>query len=114
MPFGASVARGARNPAGQRGRLLHPGRHLRLVEIVLVDVDPARVLPRASGWNGSQRRASEEGHLDVVREGMEGDEPALALDAVEGRVPPHGLAHAGDVAHDERVEASPDVAFPAR
>ena len=34
--------------------------------------------------------------------------------AVEGRVPFDGLAHAGDGAHDERVEAAPDVAFPAR
>src|SRR5207244_4862923 len=36
--------------------------------------------------------------------------PALALDAIEGRVPLHGLAHAGDGAHDESVEAAPDVA----
>src|SRR5437764_4382004 len=69
-----------RNPAGQRGGLLHPGRHLRLVEIVLVDVDPARVLARASGWNRSQRCASEEGHFDVVGEDVEREEPALALD----------------------------------
>ena len=45
---------------------------------------------------------------------MEAEEPALALDAVEGRVPPHGLAHVGHGAHDERVEAAPDVALPAR
>ena len=44
---------------------------------------------------------------------MEAEEPALALDAVEGRVPPHGLAHVGHGAHDERVEAAPDVALPA-
>src|SRR5438309_11685774 len=67
-----------RNPAGQRGGLLHPRRHLRLVELVVfMDVDPARVLARASGWNGSQRRASEEGHLDVVGEDVERQEPAL-------------------------------------
>src|SRR3990170_3006899 len=84
-----SSGRSARNPAGQRGRLLHPGRHLRLVEIVLVDVDPARVIARASGWNGSQRRAAEEGHLDVVGEDLEPQEPALVLDAVEWRVPLH-------------------------
>jgi hypothetical protein len=52
-----------------------------------VDIDPARVLGLASGWNGSQRRALEEGHLDVVREGMKAEEPALALDAIEERVP---------------------------
>ena len=45
---------------------------------------------------------------------MKVEEPALALDSVEGRVPFDRLAHAGDGAHDERVEAAPDVAFPAR
>src|SRR5262245_40457384 len=45
---------------------------------------------------------------------MEGEELALALDAVEGRVPLHGLAHVGHVPHDERVESTPDVALPAR
>ena len=45
---------------------------------------------------------------------MNVEEPALALDAIEGRVPLDGLAHVGDGAHDERVEAAPDVAFPAR
>jgi hypothetical protein len=79
-----------------------------------VDVDPARVLTSVSGWNGSQGRASEEGHLDVVGEDVEPQELALALDAKEGRVPPHGIAHVRHVAHDERVEAAPDVAFPAR
>jgi len=44
---------------------------------------------------------------------MKAEEPALALDAIEGRVPFDGLAYAGDGAHDERVEAAPDVAFPA-
>src|SRR4051794_24396686 len=72
-----------RNPAGQRGGLFHPDRHLRHVEIVLVDVDPARVLARASGWNGLQRRAAEEGYLDVAGEDVERHEPALALDAVK-------------------------------
>src|SRR5205085_9245190 len=50
----------------------------------------------------------------VLRQAMEAEEPAPALDAVEGRVPPHGLAHAGDDARDERVEAAADVALPAR
>ena len=45
---------------------------------------------------------------------MEAEEPALALDAIEGRVPFDRLVHVGDGAHDERVEAAPDVAFPAR
>ena len=43
---------------------------------------------------------------------MEVEEPAPALDAIEGRVPLDGLAHAGGRAHDERVEAPPDIAFP--
>src|SRR5262249_41022098 len=55
-----------------------------------------------------------ERNFDVLREAMEAEEPALARDAIEGRVPLHGLAHAGDGARDERVEATPDVAFPAR
>src|SRR5262249_7783861 len=37
----------------------------------------------------------------------------LALDAVKWRVPLHGLAHVGHIAHDERVEALPNVALPA-
>jgi hypothetical protein len=45
---------------------------------------------------------------------MEVEEPALALDSVERRVPFDGLAHAGEGAHDERVEPTPDVAFLAR
>src|SRR4029450_2880325 len=40
-------------------------------------------------------------------------EPALALDPIEGRVPLDGLAHLGDGAHDERVETTTDVALPA-
>src|SRR6185312_93429 len=40
-------------PAGQGGRLPDPRHHLLLVEIVLVDIDPARVLGLASGWNGA-------------------------------------------------------------
>ena len=52
--------------------------------------------------------------LDVLREAMETEEPALALDAIEGRVPFNSLVHAGDGAHDERIEAAPDVALPAR
>src|SRR5262245_38422323 len=100
-------------PARYCSRLLHPRCHLRLVEIVFVDVDPARVFARASGWNGSQRRASEEGPLDEAGEDVEAQEPAPVLDAIEGRVPPHRLAYPGYVTHDERVEAQPDVAFPA-
>src|SRR5438132_7355289 len=102
------------NPAGQHGGLFHPGRHQRLVEIILVDVDPARVLARAAGWNGPKRRAAKEGYLDVAGEDMERQEPALALEAIKWRVPLHGLAHVGHVPHNERVEPAPDVVLPAR
>ena len=67
-----------------------------------------------AGRERTQRRAAEESHFDVLREAMEAEEPALALDAIEGRVPFHCLAHVGDGAHDERVETAPDIAFPAR
>src|SRR5215510_11304337 len=102
--------------AGQRGGLLHPARHLRLVELVaFVDVDVAHVLVLAgAGRDRPQRRATEESHLDVASEHVERQEPALALDAVKWRVPLHGLAHVGHAAHDERVEALPEVALPAR
>ena len=101
---------------GNGGRLPDPRRQLLLVElVVLVDVEVAHVLVLGlAGGDRTQRRAAEESHLDVVREAMEAEEPALALDSVEGRVPFDRLAHAGDGAHDERVEAAPDVAFPAR
>jgi hypothetical protein len=64
--------------------LLHPLRHLRFVEIVFVDVDPAPILALASGRDGPERRAEKEGDFDVVGEGVEAEEPALPLDAVEG------------------------------
>src|SRR5436305_14426044 len=59
-----------RNPAGQRGGLLHPRRQLRLVELDAVSlVDVARVLDlaglRRDRW---QRCAVEVGQLDGVRE----------------------------------------------
>src|SRR5262249_14553700 len=80
-----------------------------------MDVDVARVIALAgAGRDRSQRRAAEEGHLDVAREGVEPEEPTLALDAVERRVPLHGLAHIGHAPPDERVEALAEVALPAR
>src|SRR3954468_14951300 len=45
---------------------------------------------------------------------MKVEEPALAVDPVERRVPPDCLAHVGDRADDKRVEAAADVAPPAR
>src|SRR4029079_1031902 len=58
--------------------------------------------------------AAEESHLHVLGEAMKAEEPDLVLDAIEGGVPFDRLPHAGDGARDERVEAAPDVAFPAR
>src|SRR4029453_10353545 len=78
----AKVGPALRDPAGQGGPLPDPRRHLRLVErVVLADVEVAYflVLGLARG-DRTQRRAAEERHLDVVREGMEVEEPALALD----------------------------------
>jgi len=61
LPSPQSVGPGAvtqpeslRGPARQRGGLFDPGSHLGLVEVGLVDVDPARFLARASGWDGPQ------------------------------------------------------------
>src|SRR6476646_3960914 len=45
---------------------------------------------------------------------MKANEPALTFDAVEGRVPLHGLAHIRHRPADKRVEAASDRAFPAR
>ena len=45
---------------------------------------------------------------------MDAEEPDLILDAVERRIVFDRLAHAGDGARDERVEAAADAAFPAR
>ena len=71
--------------AGQLAGLLHPSGELSFVElVVLVDVEVAHfLLLGLAGGDGTQRRAAEESHLDVLREAMEAEEPALALDAVE-------------------------------
>src|SRR5947208_9951536 len=84
--------------AGQLAGLLHPGGELSFVElVVLVDVEVAHfLLLGLAGGDRMQRRAAEESYLDVLREAMEAEKPALALDAIEGRVPFDRLAHAGD------------------
>src|SRR5205807_4295967 len=80
--------------AGQLAGLLHPSGELSFVDlVVLVDVEVAHfLLLGLDGGEWTQRRAAEESHLDVLRDAMEAEEPALALDAIEGRVPLHGLA----------------------
>src|SRR5690606_33297746 len=99
--------------AGQLAGLLHPVDELRLKLVALADVEVAhfRMLGRA-GRHGTERGATEEGHLHVVREAMVAEEPALPLAAVEGRVPLHRLLNARNAAFDERVEAAPDVPLP--
>src|SRR5262249_13031580 len=101
--------------AGQLAGLLHPSGELSLVElVVLVDVQIAHLLVLGlAGRDRTQRRAAEERHFDVLGEAMEAEEPALALDAIEGGVPFDRLVHARDGTHDERVEVAPDVALPA-
>src|SRR3546814_1757969 len=102
------VVRPSHSFTGQLAGLLHPSGDLRLVElVVLVDVEVAHFLVLGlAGGHRAQRRAAEESHLDVLREAMVAEEPALALDAIEGRVPLHGLARVGDGAQDEGVERS--------
>ena len=52
--------------------------------------------------------------FDVFREAMKAEEPALALDSIEGRIPFDCFAHARNGAFDNGVGATPDVAFPVR
>src|SRR5262245_21835803 len=124
-PSGPSRATGgatARGPvplshpfAGQLTGLLHPAGELRFVELALADVEVTDFLVFGlAGRDRMQRRAAEECHFDVLSEAMKAEEPDAVLDAVERRVPFDRLAHAGDGAHDERIEAAPDLAFPAR
>src|SRR5215813_3752493 len=102
--------------AWQSAGLLHPGGELGFVElIVLVDIEIARLLLFGlAGRHGPQRRAAEKSHLDVFRKDMDAEKPALFPDAVKRRIPFDRLAHAGDSARDERIEAASDLAFPAR
>src|SRR4051794_21135279 len=106
--------------AGQKDRLLHPSRELSFVErIVLMDIEVASVLALGlARGDRAQRCAAEESHLDVLRKAMHAEEPSVlfsrALDSIQRRIPFDGLAHAGDGARDERVEATPVVTFPAR
>src|SRR5262249_45671405 len=74
-----------RHPAGKSGRLPDPPLQQRLVDlVVLVDVEVARFFVLVlDGGDRKQRRAAEESHFDVLREAMEGEEPAPAVDAIE-------------------------------
>lgn len=52
--------------------------------------------------------------IDVLREAMGAEEPALALNAIGGRVPLDSVVNVGDGAQNERDEAVPNAAFPFR
>ena len=83
-------------PAGESGGLADPAGQAGVVgRVALVDIEIAHVgiLGRA-GRRRAQVGAAEEGDFDVARQAMESKEPALAGDAVEERVPPHGLDRA--------------------
>ena len=82
-----STARSSSRPRGHP-HIRSPGNRLacftqsaklRFVErLVLVDVEVAHLLLlRRAGRRRAQRRAAEEGHLDVLREAVEAEEPAL-------------------------------------
>ena len=58
--------------------------------------------------------ALEESHLNIPCKDVIAQEPALTLNAIEGRVPPHGLPHIWHSANDQVVKPAPDVTFPAR
>src|SRR3546814_17899671 len=79
------------------------------------DLEIARVFVlRIDGRERIERGALEERDLDIAREAMEAQEPALALDPVEGRVPSDRLQRIGNGPRAQRVEAAPGIAFPAR
>src|SRR5688572_7577005 len=101
------------HPAGNRRGLLHPTHELRLVESFFPDIEIARVLIFAGpGWQRIERRAAKERYLHVMREDVKRQKPALALDAIERRVPFHSLLHLRHCADNERVEALSHRAFP--
>src|SRR5262245_15040241 len=92
----------------QLARLPYPGGELGFVDcVVLVDVEVADVLLLGcAGRYRPQLSAAEEGDFHVPGEAVEAEEPGAVRDAVERRVPFHGLGDAGHGAGDERVEAA--------
>lgn len=61
-----------------------------------------------------QRRPTEESDLDVLCDAVEGYEPALALNAIERRIPPYSFAHVGNRTGNQRIKVPTDVTFPSR
>jgi hypothetical protein len=58
--------------------------------------------------------AFEERDLHAPGKYVKAHEPALALDAIHGRVPTHSLVDAGHGIGDEFIQAAPDFTLPAR
>src|SRR5690606_15377096 len=58
--------------------------------------------------------ATEKSDFDVFRKAMKAEKPALALDAIEGRVPFDCLVYTGNGARDHCIEPAADIALPAR
>jgi hypothetical protein len=89
------------------------------LRIVGVEQEDQALRPRVSegivrAHRGGREKMEDQPHakqITPLREAMKAEEPALALDAIEGRVPFDCLAHAGNGAHDERVEARPTSRF---
>src|SRR5688572_3436756 len=101
--------------AGQSARLLHPIDELRFVELAFTDIEVAHFLVLGfAGRHRTQRRAAEKSHLHVVREAVIGDEPTLALESVERRIPFDCFVHVRNGARDQHVEAARDIPLPAR
>lgn len=75
----------SRQPAGQLAGLFYPTCELGFVEfVVFVDVEVADFfLLGLAGWDRAQLGALEKRDLDVLREAMDAQEPAFALDAVQ-------------------------------
>lgn len=103
-------------PTGEGGGLLDPGGELGFVErVVFVNIEPAGIAGAwgVAGRGGVQGSTIEERHFYVAGQDVEGEEPALAFDAVEGRVPFDGFADVGEGFGDERIDAVAEFAFPA-
>jgi len=94
-----------------------PGQELRFIDgLILVDIEPTAfaAFGGPAGRDRVERCPLEERNLDVACEDMEADEPTLAFDGVERRVPSDRFAHLRDRLHDERIELFAQRPFPAR
>src|SRR5215472_4310557 len=118
QPVGQSIAAYDQS-TGQWSRLFVPSvldaagvdQGCRVLDVATGTGEAALAIAPVIGASFASRNASR--WLSSVAR-REVEEPALAFNTTEGRVPLHGLAHARHGAHDERVEASPDIAFPVR